>query len=533
MALDPLYILVAFASGLMAQRFSLPPLIGYLVAGFGLHALGFTPQAMLEQLANLGVTLLLFVIGLKLNVKQLLKPEIWVGSLIPMVVFTVVCHLCLCLLALSGWPLFAELDVKTAALIGFTLSFSSTVVAVKMLEDRGELKSRHGQVTLGILVMQDLIAVIFLSASAGKWPSLWAFGLLLLPLLRKPLYALLKSCKHGEILPLAGFGFVFAGGLLFESVHMKADLGALVMGALLHQSPKANELAKSLMGFKDIFLIGFFLSIGFMALPNFEMLLAATVLLALIPFKAWLFFKMLTVLRLRGRTAFLSSFSLTNFSEFGLIVGVMSVSAGWLSEQWLVIIALTVSLSFVLSSMLSAKTHGLYARWQSKVKRFEKHERLPEDRFVQPDHARVLIIGTGRVGRGAYAEAERFYGDCVWGVDSDAERVDKLKMQGYQVIRGDAEDADFWENLDLSSIELMMLAIPSLSDMLDVLEQLKIAGFSGKISAIAKYEDERTLLLEAGADVAFNVFAQAGAGFAAETFAQLDTEYQRPECAGT
>lgn len=531
MALDPVLILIAFGSGLLAQRVGMPPLIGYLVAGFGLHAAGFEPQALLDQLANVGVTLLLFVIGLKLSVRQLVKPAIWVGATVPMILFTAISTGIFYLLSLTQWGVFSQLKLETAALIGFTLSFSSTVVAVKILEDRNELKSRHGQITLGILVMQDLAAVIFLSVSAGKWPSIFALLLLGLPLLVKPFHHLLNACKHGEILPLAGFGFAYAGGELFELVHMKADLGALVFGAMLHSSSKANELAKSLMSFKDLFLIGFFLSIGFMALPNWEMLVAALVLMGAIPLKGWMFFKVLTLLKLRSRTSFLSSLSLTNFSEFGLIVGVMSVSTGWLSQEWLVIIALAVSLSFILSSIIAGRAHSFYARWKGVLKSFERSDRLPEDRFVQPESPRVLIIGMGRVGTGAYEEALRYYGEGVWGVDSDVERIQNLQSHGISVIKGDAEDADFWENLDTSSVELMMLAIPSVNDMLDIFELLKMVKYKGKIAAIAKYEDERQMLLAAGASVAFNMYAQAGTGFAVETFSMVDQEYKKPECA--
>lgn len=533
MTLVPLYILVAFASGLLAQRVSLPPLVGYLAAGFGLHAVGVESQGVLEDLANIGITLLLFVIGLKLNIRQLIKVEIWAGAAMPMLLSTSLAMGFIVLLSFLGLPLFVELDMKTAALIGFTLSFSSTVVAVQMLEQRGELKSRHGQVTLGILVIQDIVAVGFLAISSGKWPSVWALGLLVLPFAQPLFFRVLNACKHGEILPLAGFGFAYFGGLLFEWVNLKADLGALIMGALLHSSLKANELAKSLMGFKDLFLVAFFLSIGFMALPDLSMVLAAALLLVLIPVKSLLFFGFLTRFRLRARTAFLSTLSLSNFSEFGLIVGVMSVSTGWLSETWLVVIALTVSFSFVFSSILSSRTHGFYASYQKPLKEYEKPDRLPEDLLVLPDNPKVLIIGMGRVGKGCYKETSRVYGEAVWGVDSDAERIAKLKNMDMQVIRGDAEDADFWDNVNLTSIEVIMLAMPSQSDMLDILKQLKLANYQGKVAAIAKYEDDRAALLAAGANIAFNMYAQAGSGFASEAFAHFDPEYRRPECLGS
>ena len=130
--------------------------------------------------------------------------------------------------ALMGLSWLGALDWQAAAVIAFALSFSSTVFAVKTLEDRGEMKSRHGQVAIGILIIQDIIAVIFLTFATDKSPTLWALALLSLPFFRPLLNHFIERSGHGEVLILFGMFMAIGGGELFNLVGMKADLGALL-----------------------------------------------------------------------------------------------------------------------------------------------------------------------------------------------------------------------------------------------------------------------------------------------------------------
>ena len=292
--MDYIWIAVAFVCGFLARQIKLPPLVGYLAAGFGLHALGVEPGAFLEVLTKLGVTLLLFTMGLKLHLKSLIKTEIWASATSHMGLIVVLTTVNSLVLSYFGLQYFSELNWLSAALIGFAVSFSSTVCVVKILEDKGEIQARHAQISIGILIVQDLAAVIFLSLATDKTPSWWALALLALPLARPMLTRLLQVCGHGELLPLAGIFLAVTAGELFQLVGLKAHLGALVLGALLSGHEKSAELSKSLLGFKDLFLIGFFLSIGFTALPTVDMLVAAMIMLVALPFKSALFFLLFT-----------------------------------------------------------------------------------------------------------------------------------------------------------------------------------------------------------------------------------------------
>ncbi|GAB3110239.1 cation:proton antiporter [Aestuariicella hydrocarbonica] len=520
--MDFIWILFAFACGLGVRLLSLPPLVGYLIAGFGLNFMGVEPDHTLQTLADLGITLMLFTIGLKLSIRDLLKPEIWAGTNIMMGVWILLFGGILLGVGAISVSIFTGLTPTSAALIAFASSFSSTVCVVKMLEDSGETRTRHGRLAIGVLVMQDIIAVLFLVFATGELPSAWALLLFALIPARPLIGRLLNSAGHGELLPLTGFFLALGGYELFALVNIKGDLGALIAGILLSQHTKAAELVKSLMSFKDLFLIGFFLSIGFTALPDWSMLGIALCLTLLLPLKFALFFTLLSGLKLRARTAYLTSLALANYSEFGLIVAAISVSNGWLDKQWLVILALAVSISFVFTSTVYRSSHNIYRRHKDKFRRLERSTRLPEDIIVQPTSAEILVIGLGRVGSGAYQSLYQEVGDRVWGMDADRERIRKQKEQGMHVFFGDGEDADLWETLDTSSIKLILLALPTIEDSINVCRQLQSAIYCGQIAAIARYEDERMQLLESGIDKVFNFYTEAGTGFADESLRMIN-----------
>jgi hypothetical protein len=362
--------------------------------------------------------------------------------------------------------------------------------------------------------VQDIVAVIFVTVASGKAPSVWAPLLLALPLLRPVFDRLLQRCGHGEMLPLAGFFLALSAGELFDLVGLKAHLGAIVIGTLLSNHSKATELSKSLLSFKDIFLIGFFLSIGFTALPTIDMLVAAFIMAVALPVKAGMFFVWLTMLKTRSRTAFLSAMSLANYSEFGLIVCAVSVSYGLLAKDWLVIMALAVSLSFVFSAVINAKAHGWYSRWSHHIKRFERIERLPEDPFPEAGNASVLVVGLGRVGIGTYDGFRAVLHKEVCGVDVDVERINTQRQEGRNVILGDAEDPDFWAHINLDSIRLIIFSMPNQLDSLEAIKQLKRVRYQGKTAGIAQYEDQKASLLQAGIDEVFDYFAEVGTGIA-------------------
>ncbi len=522
--MDPAWIAAAFGLGLAGRLIGLPPLVGFLAAGFVLRAFGAEGGETLDRVANLGVYLLLFGIGLKLKLKSLVRPEIWGVASIHMLLTTLVFAAALLGIAILGASFLAGLTFAQAALIGFALSFSSTVFAVKVLEESGDESALHARISIGILIVQDIIAIVFLTASTGKVPSVWALGLLGLPLLRPPLMWLMSKSGHGELLVLFGVLLVFASTQLFESVQMKADLGALIAGVLVGSHPKANELSKTLMGFKDLFLVGFFLSIGLEESLTWGTVGIALALAVVMPLKVALFFFLMTKFRLRARTSLLGSAALANYSEFGLIVSVVGVANGWISSDWLLIIAVALAITFVAAAPLNSKANALYERFGSRLGRYQTDKRISGDEVIDPGDVQIIVFGMGRIGSGAYDEIRKLHGDVVAGVDHDPETVERHRTQGRRVILGDATDVDFYQRIASRDhrVQTVILTTCNHQQNLAVTGFLRARGFGGTIAATARHADEIKQLKEAGVQAAFDLFENAGAGLAEHVCAAID-----------
>lgn len=199
-------------------------------------------------------------------------------------------------------------------MIAFALSFSSTVCIINLLEDNSEMRTRHGKLAVSILVIGDIIAVSVLVAATGKMPSIWAFSLLSLFFIKPLINRVINHVGHGQLIPLIDFFLALGSYELFELVNIKGDLGVLLVGMFLVTYLKATEISKALMGFKGVCLIGFFLSIGFIAVPTLEMLGLATLLILLIPVKYMMLYGISSMLKMCCRSALLSALSLSNFS---------------------------------------------------------------------------------------------------------------------------------------------------------------------------------------------------------------------------
>jgi len=524
--MDPILISIAFIFGFAVRMAGLPPFVGYLAAGFVLNAMGFEGGQMLEDVADLGVILLLFSIGLKLKLRNLKKPEIWAGASTHMLFTVLFFGFGIYGLGIAGVSKFAGLDLKLALLIAFALSFSSTVFAVKVLEERAEMSALHGQVSIGVLIIQDILAVVFLTASTGKLPSSWALALpFALMLIRPLLMKVMDHSGHGELLILLGFFLALVVGAAgFGLVGLKPDLGALIIGMVLARHPKAAELSKSLFSFKEIFLVGFFLSIGLSGTPSLEALGVAALLLLAVSFKVVLFFLLFTRFKLRARTSFLAALSLANYSEFGLIVGALGASLGWITSEWLVIMAIALVMTFVLAAPLNTSAHALYDRWADRLKPIETLKRHPDDQPIDSGDAVIAVFGMGRVGTAAYDDLHQRYGNAVIGIDRDPDTVAAHQNRGRNVILGDPTDFDFWERAAVSGgykIRLVLLAMPKYTANLAAVKEIRARKFAAAIATTAHFDDEVKFLREAGADAVYNFYSEAGFGFAEHACGQL------------
>jgi predicted Kef-type K+ transport protein len=460
---DLALLLVAFGFGFAASAARLPPLVGYLVAGFVLHAFGYQSTDTIEVLADLGVLLLLFGIGLKLELRTLQRPVVWAGAGIHMAATTAAIGTLFLVIGALGLPLAAGLTPARAALVGFAFSFSSTVFAVKALEERNESASLQGQIAVGILVVQDIFAVVFLTLAVDTPPSIWAIPVVIAVVAAKPIYGwLLDRSGHGELLLLLGLALaVGLGAETFEQVGLKADLGALVVGLTLAAHQRAPELAETLLGFKDILLIGFFLSIGLGGAPEVSAVVAALVVLVVLPIKTAGFVFLMSRFRLRARTAWHSSISLATYSEFGLIVAVIGVERDLIDRQW---------------------ASAIVKRRGEVVLGVDRHD--------------ATVASNRREGRVMV-------------------RGDALDVEFWGRLRLDA------------GLELVVLAMSDHAANLEAVRRVKEFLPDARIAAASSYADDVAELREAGVDVARNLYGEAGQGLADDACDLLDIDPPR------
>lgn len=521
--MDSTLIFTAFVFGFTVSRVGLPPLVGYLIAGFTLHYFGLQSSESIQYLADMGILLLLFSIGLKLKVKTLLRPEIWGSATSHMGITVCIFSSFILITSFISHSIFPDFSMNQALLLAFALSFSSTVFAVKTFEERGDIDSLHGRIAIGVLIIQDIAAVIYLTFSKGVLPSPWSP--LIIPalfILRPILLVLLSRSGHRELLLLFGlFVPIGLGAGSFEFFNLKPDLGALIFGVLLANSPKAGELSEAILSLKDLFLVGFFLQIGLSGLPTLHSLLIALCLLVLIAIKSGLFFLLFVRFKLRARTALLSALALANYSEFGLLVCSIGVKEGILTSDWLVIMALALSFSFMIAAPFNSRAHAIYTQFSERLRNFESKNRLPYDQPIDTGNANVLIFGMGRIGTRVYDTLQDKEGLLLIGLDYNEEGVQEHQKAGRNVIHADATDSDLWEKISTRSVDLVMLTMASHQTNMYTIERLRESGFKGKISATSRFPDELKELENAEVAFAYDLYQEAGQGFADDICRQL------------
>lgn len=501
--IELVWIGTAYLLGFLVSRLMLPPLVGYLLAGYALNAFGFSPLPALSHIADVGIELLLFSVGLKLKPKSLIRSEVLSvggGHLLLVTGLSVLVFLWL------------DQHITGGLVLGISLAFSSTVLAIKVLEDNGELSSFHGRDVISILIFQDLIAIALLAFTDGHQPTPWALELLLIPFLRPLVHRLLNVTRNDELLMLTGVTLALAGGVFAEHLSISSDIGALLTGIMLGGHNKSEDIAHKLWSIKELFLVAFFLQIGLNGLPDKQQTLTSIALLASLPLQGGLFFFLFIFAGLRARTAFVSSLALTSYSEFALITTDSIVKAGLLTADWKAIISLAVAGSLAIAAPLNRYSHILFAWFEPLLIRLENKKRLVHlDRIPRSFGAvEWLVVGMGRTGTSAYNALHNEH-KLVLGLDADPVVVERQLAQNRRVIYGDSEDFELWNGLQLDKVGGAIITMPDFRGRCAAIVQLRKRGFTGKIGTLSYNDDEYEELMNLGADFVIHPLIEAGA----------------------
>lgn len=498
--MDIIWIGVAFLCGFAFSRVHLPPLVGYLTAGLILAAFGYEAGDMLQEISHLGVVFLLFTVGLHIRIKNILRQDILGVGLI---------HLAISTAIFTPICLYFGYELEAAVIISIILGFSSTVLTAKNLERRNELGAFYGRTAIGILIIQDLVAIGLVAYSGGGIPSLWGLTLFALPILRPLLIRLLGVVKEDELWMLLGLALALGGASLFELFNLSGELGALVAGMMLAADERADEIGKKMWGVKEAFLVGFFLEVGLIGFPSAQDYIFIAVFLLLLPLKSIMFFGLFMLFKLRARTGFLATVSLTAYSEFTLIVGVVAASGGFIPEESVVVLGLLTAISYALNAPITINEEKIWKVLQDTLLKFERDALHPDHGTVSLGSAEYLIIGMGNAGRAAYDKLKSD-DERVVGMDIDPDRIERNLNAGRRVVYGDIQDTDLWSGMDLSNIKSIMIAMGNEEVKENATKTLRTIGFKGLIYVLTMREEEAEIMKNAGASAVSIPIKEAG-----------------------
>jgi predicted Kef-type K+ transport protein len=509
--MDLIWIVAAFLAGMVAKAVRLPTLVGYLAAGLIMALFGVQSNELIQAIGDFGVVLLLFTVGLHISFRSLIQAQVLGVGTIHLLISTIVFFLVLYAL---------QLPPIAAVLIAVGLGFSSTVLTAKSLDARGELDSYHGRLAIGILILQDVVAVLLLAVTGDGAPTWWALGLLALPLARPLLLRVMYAVGREELLLIYGLLLALGAGWLFELVGLDAKLGALIAGMLLAGDPRSDELYEKLWALKEVFLVGFFLQVGLAGLPTGRDWLILGSLLLFLPLKGILFFILMLQFRLRARTAFLSSISLTAYSEFALIVVAGAAAAGLIDESFVVMVGMLVAVSFALNAPVNRFVNPLWQRLAPRLEPWERDVQHPDHEPRTLGSADYVILGMGQAGVAAY-DYLIARGKRPLGVDADPAQIRQMLQSGRRVLYGDANDPELWTGLDLSGVHGVLMTFNNAPAEINAAQNLREEGFNGFLAALLRYSENKSALQQAGVSLSFLPLAQAGRELAQ---ASLDNE---------
>lgn len=513
------FLLVAAAlAGAIANALKQPLIVAFILIGVisGQSVLGITTSDdQIALLAKLGISVLLFIVGLKLDLKLIrslggIALMVGLGQIITTVFFGAL--ICLAL----------RFSVQNALLVGVALSFSSTIIIIKILSDKREIDSIHGQIALGVLIVQDLavvVSMIVLAAFKGSgaegeevnlvsaiFEVLISAAILILSLIVFIRLAALKvvsfMAKNQELLLCFAIAWAVMLAALCDTLGLSKELGGLLAGISLASTPYREAIISRLASLRNFLLLFFFLSLGTQI--NLDILggvLVPAMVLSLfvLLFKPLIILSLCGLLGYRKRTGFLAGLSLAQISEFSLIFISMAFAAGFVDQEIFGLVTFIGLITIITSTYLISLSQSLYTWAEPFLDVFEKKgsDREKEENTGKTKRKYdVVLFGLGRYGR-AMAKSFIDSGKTVLGVDFNPKEVRRWRLKGYDAVYGDANDADFYAALPLKNTDWVISALPQHNTgvthedpRLVIVNALKENKFKGRIAVACHREED-------------------------------------------
>ncbi|TDT41387.1 transporter (CPA2 family) [Halospina denitrificans] len=519
-----LLLLIAVAVGYVSMLLRQPLLIAYLAVGIivGPSVLGIvSAHTQIDLLAHWGITILLFVVGLKLDLRI-------VRSLGPVALATGLGQLTFTILIGFGLTLLLGFSAIDALYIAIALTFSSTIIIVKLLSDKGELESLHGRIAMGFLIVQDIAVVLAMlglnltipSADDRLIPPLQGLGISLvfmvvvLPLLmRYVIPRLMRSLARSvEMLMLfaIAWGTMLAAGA--DIMGLSKEVGAFLAGFSLANTAVKDAITSRLTSLRDFLLLFFFIYMGEqlnLGLIGDNIVPAVILSLFVLIGNPLIVMAIMGVMGYRRRTGFKAGLTVAQISEFSIIFITMGLALGHIDDNVLGVVTLVGIVTITTSTYMILYSDQLFDRVRDWLSLFERTITYRELEAFDGDAARpIIVVGLGRLGRRIAAQLmER--GEAVIGVDIDPSRVEKSQAEGIHTVFGDAEDIEFLSHLPVHTAKWVVSTLPR-RDLNEILMQgLSHFSRSGRIAIASFREDDEIHWKSRNVDLILHPYREA------------------------
>ena len=499
-------LMLAGVIGVVALKLRQPLIIGYIITGIlvGPAALNWVSGGSeLKLLSSVGISMLLFVVGLKLDVGLIRSVgPVALATGLGQIVFT----------SLFGFLIALGLGYAAvpALYIAVCLTFSSTIIIVKLLSDKREIDSLHGRIAVGFLVVQDIaviLAMILLTSfnlQGGDGMAGQAIRLLLVgsafvlgtaATMRWVMPPLLgRLAQNQELLVLFAVAWAVGLAALADVVGFSKEVGAFLGGVSIASTAYREAIASRLTGLRDFLLLFFFIDLGSglnLSAAGLQLGPALVLSVFVLVGNPLIVVAIMGAMGYRRRTGLLAGLTVAQISEFSLILAALGLQLGQLGEGEVSLITLVGVITIALSTYMILGSERLYGWLKEPLRLLERATPFSElgGSTSGPARVDVILLGLGRFG-GAIHRQLQPHNLSILGIDFDPQALRLAAAQGLPVQYGDSEDPEFTASLPLSSATVVVSTLPALESNAAIQHGLQAAGFQGHFIATAHDEAE-------------------------------------------
>jgi Kef-type K+ transport system membrane component KefB/Trk K+ transport system NAD-binding subunit len=514
--------------GIVGQKLRQPLIIMFLATGIlaGPSFLGIIHSYdQIALLAQIGISLLLFIVGLKLDLNLIRTTgPVALATGLGQIVFTSAIGFVI------AWAL--GMALISAAYVAVALTFSSTIIVVKLLSDKKEIDSLHGQIAIGFLIVQDIAAILALVAlttfgsQTSEQGSAWwlsitiaAKGLGLLGVVALLMRFVLpwltrRLATSQELLILFAIAWAVCLGAGSELLGFSKEVGAFLAGVSLASTAYRDAIGARMTSLRDFLLLFFFIDLG----ARLEWSTVGSQVEAAILFSLFVLVgNPLIVLAIMGfmgyrrRTGFMAGLTVAQISEFSLIVAALGLAIGHITPKDMGLITLVGVVTIFASTYMILYSGPLYRLLSTPLKFFERRHPYRESAiasFSTITPVDVILVGLGNYGSGLADYLLRRNKNII-GVDFDPVALERWRARGISVLYGDMADPEIHEHLPLNKVRWVVSTVRSKEINLAMLRQLKNRDYPGKVALTATNREEAAIFEEHGAQVVFRPFTDA------------------------